>query len=348
MKAVESVLDRFIPVKRAEEIGRDLHRQRREIERIRNMTNVFYPHSSLDCRFDDRNASELRDGLDPEDRVTFDFDSAGIDWEEYLRERYIPAVVAMGGGSRRAQLSRKARASVSTGIADGAPAVAFFDVEGVILNTTIAHFYAWLRTREMPALDALIWQLGIAARAPRWRLSDRRSRARFNRSFYRAYQNLPARDLREQASECLADFILPRIHHDAVRRVRAHRERGDRVVLLTGGLDFLMEPLRHLGDDLVAARLVEKDGAFTGELTEPPLTADGRASLVAQAAADHRSDLADCFAYGDSMSDLAFLDAVGHPFAVNPDLGLAREARRRRWPVLEWTTEERHALEIRQ
>jgi phosphoserine phosphatase len=117
-------------------------------------------------------------------------------------------------------------------------------------------------------------------------------------------------------------------------------------VLLTGGLDFLMEPLRHLGDDLVAARLIEERGAFTGELAEPPLTADGRASFVAQAAAEHGSDLADCFAYGDSLSDLPFLDAVGHPYAVNPDLELAREARRRRWPVLEWKTEPRpRALE---
>ena len=230
----------------------------------------------------------------------------------------------------------------------GAPAATFFDVEGVILDTTIAHFYAWLRTREMPALDALIWQLGLVSKVPRWRLTDRRSRARFNRSFYRAYQDLPAAELREQANECLADFILPRIHHEAIRRIRAHRRRGDRVVLLTGGLDFLMEPLRHLGDDLVAARLTEEHGAFTGDLAQPPLTADGRPSLVAQVAAEHGAALADCFAYGDSLSDLAFLDTVGRPYAVNPDVGLSREARRRRWPVLEWKTEQRNAVEIAQ
>jgi HAD superfamily hydrolase (TIGR01490 family) len=339
MKAVESALDRFVPLKRADEIWRKLHQERRRIERLRQLTDLFWPHSSLDCRFDDRNASELRDRMDPDDRVTFDFDAAGVDWSEYLKQCYIPAVVELAGGSRRLQNARRARARVSTEIGDGAPAIAFFDVEGVILNTTIAHFYAWLRTREMPASDALVWQLGLAARAPRWRLTDRRSRARFSRSFYRAYQNLPADEMREQAKECLADFMLPRIQNEAVRRIRAHRLRGDRVVLLTGGLDFLMEPLRHLGDELVAARLLEERGAFTGELAEPPLTADGRASLVTQTAAEHGSDLADCFAYGDSMSDLPFLDTVGHPYAVNPDLGLTREARRRRWPVLEWKPE---------
>ena len=341
MKAVESALDRFVPVKRAEQITKKLRRERRRFERLHYMANLYYPHMSIDCRFDDSGASELREQMDPDDRVTFDCDPAGIDWEQYLSELYIPAVVEIGGGPRRQQLARMARARRSTEIPDGAPAVAFFDVEGVILNTTIAHFYAWLRTREMPALDALVWQLGLATRVPRWKLADRRSRARFNRSFYRGYRDLPAAELREQASECLADFILPRVQHDAVRRIRAHRARGDRVVLLTGGLDFLMEPLRHLGDDLVAARLLEERGAFTGELAEPPLTADGRASFVAQAAAEHGSELTDCFGYGDSMSDLPFLDTVGHPFAVNPDNGLSREARRRRWPVLEWKTEQR-------
>jgi HAD superfamily hydrolase (TIGR01490 family) len=193
----------------------------------------------------------------------------------------------------------------------------------------------------MEALDALLWQLGLATKVPGWLITDRGSRIKFNRSFYRSYEHLPAAELRDQTKDSLAEFILPRIQNEAVRRIRAHRRRGDRVVLMTGGLDFLMEPLRHLGDDLVAARLIEERGAFTGELAEPPLTADGRASFAAQMAADHGSELADCYAYGDSLSDLPLLDTVGHPYAVNADSGLTREARRRRWPLLEWKTEQR-------
>ena len=36
---------------------------------------------------------------------------------------------------------------------------------------------------------------------------------------------------------------------------------------------------------------------------------------------------------------LPLLEIVGHPRAVNPDFRLGREARRRGWPVEEWTTE---------
>jgi HAD superfamily hydrolase (TIGR01490 family) len=232
-----------------------------------------------------------------------------------------------------------ARERPSPGIEDGPPALSFFDVEGVVLGTTVAHFYAWLRTRDMPRTDRAVWSLGLAARAPGYLVADRRSRAGFNRRFYRNYRGLPAEELREQAAEALSEFILPRVHQAAVRRIRAHRARGDRVVLITGALDFLVDSLRHLGDELIAARLIERRGAFTGELAEPPLTADGRASAAARLAAEHGVDLADCHAYGDSASDLPLLEVVGHPHAVNPDFRLAREARRRRWPLHEWKTE---------
>jgi phosphoserine phosphatase len=41
-----------------------------------------------------------------------------------------------------------------------------------------------------------------------------------------------------------------------------------------------------------------------------------------------------CWAYSDSHTDLPFLEAVGHPVAVNPDRALRRIARERGWPIL--------------
>src|SRR5205823_5714907 len=40
--------------------------------------------------------------------------------------------------------------------------------------------------------------------------------------------------------------------------------------------------------------------------------------------------------YSDSHTDLPFLEAVGHPVAVNPDRALRRVAASRGWPVLEF------------
>jgi len=275
--------------------------------------------------------------MSPEDRTRLPFDTAAIDWETYMAEVHLPALRRVVSVPRPA---RTIAARVRTPqLAEGPPAIAFFDVEGVVLDATIVHAYAWLRTRDMPHPDRELWLLGLGARATAFRAKDRVSRAAFNRDFYQRYANLPAQELRDQAADSLSDLILPRMHHAAVRRIRQHRARGDRVVLLTGALDFLVEPLEHLADELIAARLVERVGRFTGELAEPPLTADGRASLAARLAADYDVDLADCFAYGDSLGDLPMLELVGHPHPINPDFRLSREARRRRWPVETWSTE---------
>ena len=46
-------------------------------------------------------------------------------------------------------------------------------------------------------------------------------------------------------------------------------------------------------------------------------------------------DLAACYAYSDSASDLPMLEAVGHPVAVNPEPELRLIAQERGWPVVE-------------
>ena len=48
-------------------------------------------------------------------------------------------------------------------------------------------------------------------------------------------------------------------------------------------------------------------------------------------------DLAQCYAYSDSASDLPMLQAVGHPVAVNPDSRLARHARANGWPIVHFS-----------
>jgi alcohol-forming fatty acyl-CoA reductase len=334
LRAGRRVVDR-VPLPRAGELELRLHKEQRRLDRLRRLSEIYGPYVEIDCSFDDRATRELLARLAPDDRERFDFDVAGIDWEAYFRDVHLPALRAIVAPQRAAPPRRH---EPRPGL-EGPPALAFFDVEGVVLDTTIAHFYAWLRTRDMPELDRLVWSAGLAVRVPGWLQVDRRSRAAFNRRFYRLYRDLPARELRAQAAEALPDFIQPRIQHEAVRRIRAHRRHGDRVVLMTGALDFLVDSLRHLGDELVAARLVERTGRFTGELAEPPLTADGRASLAARLAAERGLDLADCHAYGDSIADLPLLELVGHPHAVNADFRLGREARRRGWPAEEWATE---------
>ena len=120
-------------------------------------------------------------------------------------------------------------------------------------------------------------------------------------------------------------------------RVRAHRALGHRTVLITGALDFVVEPLRPLFDEVVCARLGhDADGRLTGRLDQLPPTGEARALVLADYAAREGLDLGEAVAYADSASDLPLLECVGFPVAVNPEARLAAIARRRGWHVEQW------------
>lgn len=117
-----------------------------------------------------------------------------------------------------------------------------------------------------------------------------------------------------------------------------HRERGDRLVLLTSSSPYLS---RHVQaeldlDDFICTRFEVINGVHTGKPERPMAFGPGKVTL-ARAMADREGvDLADCHFYSDSMSDLPMLEAVGHPVVVHPDHKLNRLAKRRGWLVQDW------------
>jgi len=81
-------------------------------------------------------------------------------------------------------------------------------------------------------------------------------------------------------------------------------------------------------------------GRYTGRALRA-LHAEAKAECLREVAKREGLDLAECTAYSDSHTDVPFLEAVGHPVAVNPDRALRRIAAERSWPVLEFRM--RHA-----
>jgi hypothetical protein len=88
-------------------------------------------------------------------------------------------------------------------------------------------------------------------------------------------------------------------------------------------------------DRVVATQMVTEDGRYTGEI-EFYAYGENKAAAMRQLATDGGYDLADCYAYSDSITDLPMLSAVGHPTAVNPDRGLRKAALEHGWPVLQF------------
>jgi phosphoserine phosphatase len=119
--------------------------------------------------------------------------------------------------------------------------------------------------------------------------------------------------------------------------VRDHRALGHKTILITGALDFMVEPLRPLFDEIVAAKMgVDSNGRLNGELLEGPPTGEARAMVLRAWADKNGFDVSEGVTYADSASDLPMLEAAGHPVAVNPEPKLAAIASKRGWLVEHW------------
>jgi len=98
-----------------------------------------------------------------------------------------------------------------------------------------------------------------------------------------------------------------------------------------------VEPLAELLEvDVDCAHLLVRDGLLTGDLESPPAAGEARSTLLDEYARRHGLDLANSFAYADSLSDLPMLELVGTPVVVNPDARLSALAGQRGWRIERW------------
>jgi HAD superfamily hydrolase (TIGR01490 family) len=216
------------------------------------------------------------------------------------------------------------------------PCCAAFDLENTLIASNVVESYAWLATRHLERAARARLVAGLLAEGPRLLRLDRRDRSDFLRAFYRRYEGAPIEQLRFDGYELFSDLLGLRAFPEAIARVRRHRALGHKTLLITGALDFVVEPLRPLFDEIVCAHMGERDGLLTGELTDSPPTGEARALLLEEFARGQGLSLADTIGYADSTSDLPMLEASGFPVVVNPEAKLAAIARRRGWFIEHW------------
>ncbi|WP_028474727.1 HAD family hydrolase [Nocardioides alkalitolerans] len=141
--------------------------------------------------------------------------------------------------------------------------------------------------------------------------------------------------VREIVADTLHNIVDPLVYDEAVSLIEEHRLAGRDVVIVSTSGSEVVEPIGAMlgADHVVATRLVEEDGRYTGEIAYYAY-AEEKANAIRSLAAERGYDLDQSFAYSDSVTDVPMLEAVGHPYAVNPDRDLRRIAVANEWPVL--------------
>jgi putative phosphoserine phosphatase/1-acylglycerol-3-phosphate O-acyltransferase len=217
----------------------------------------------------------------------------------------------------------------------GPSGAAFFDLDRTLLRGASGEVFsdamrtAGLVTRHLPG-EKLLYQL-----------------------FNRVGETLPSMMIARQAvtlargrsraavlsaSEAVAERLVAMVQPFAEPVFAMHRAAGRPIVLATTSPYDLVKPFADLLglDDVIATKYgVEDDGdTYDGSLTGPFVWSSGKLEAVREWAEAHRVDLAESFAYSDSVYDTPLLAAVGHPVVVNPDARMVFMAAARRWPTL--------------
>jgi HAD superfamily hydrolase (TIGR01490 family) len=212
----------------------------------------------------------------------------------------------------------------------------YFDVDGTLVRTNLVQPTVFYLLNQQTPAQSLGRLLRAAVKAPQMALAEMRDRRTFNELLYSAYEGISRDRLLLLSEECFDKVIRPALFPNARSLVKRCRDEGQDVVLVSGALDFVLQHLvDYLGaSGLIANRLEFKANYATGRLLRPVVAGPEKARLIREHARDASYDLAHCFAYSDSYSDVPMLSVVGHPAAVNPDGKLKRLAHAYGWPVL--------------
>ena len=230
---------------------------------------------------------------------------------------------------------------------------AFFDVDGTVARSNVVSQYVAWKMSTLNFVQKLCWVPFYAVKCALYLLVDKVSRSAFNAMFAKDFKGARASEAakREMARVSFEAYLRARVFPAALEAIAVLKAQGFEIVLVTGSLDFMIEPVAALvGADAVVANELEtarktstEDGEtneeewfFTGALRGVAVADDEKRVRVLAYAEANGIDLGASRAYGDALADEAMLRAVGTPSVVSPKRAMRARAEREGWPILEW------------
>ena len=212
------------------------------------------------------------------------------------------------------------------------PGFDFFDVDHTVIHgsTSVQFLVTGIRLGLIPrriflSVPQFYWQYYIGTM-----------------DFYKAAQSLLGfKGIREEdisriSSINFQERIRGTIIAEVEQTIRELLSSGRKVAFITSSFHHVVQPLAdYLGVRYVIANsLVYKDGVTTGAFSGPFLFGHEKKHQALVFLKQQNTSPHECSFYTDSIHDLALLEAVGRPVAVNPDRKLRKAAQDRGWQIL--------------
>ena len=135
------------------------------------------------------------------------------------------------------------------------------------------------------------------------------------------YKKKRLAEFQEGAEIFYKDYLKPRLAPGILSRVQFHKKEGHLLVLISGSVRYLLEPVaKDLEfDHLLCTDLeVGKNGLMTGKPAGRVCVDHHKKKLTLKLAQQLELDLEKSYAYGNHHSDLPLLETVGNPQVVEP------------------------------
>lgn len=216
---------------------------------------------------------------------------------------------------------------------------AFFDLDRTVLSRSSTFALAGaFRDRELIRSRQLVQAALSQLLFSRFGAREGAVRATAERGMA-VLAGVPVADVDAIVAEAMEPALKPLVYREALELAELHRSRGEEVWIVSAALQQVVAALAdELGfDGAIGSTCGVADGVYDGRL-ERACYGDAKAAALRELAAERRLDLSRSTAYSDSHADLAFLEAVGVPVAVNADRELAAVAATRGWDALTFGT----------
>lgn len=212
--------------------------------------------------------------------------------------------------------------------------VVFFDVDNTLMRGQSQRlFVSFLFKKGLISLwvysKIIFWfflyKIGIA--------KNPRAIAEYGFAFLKGYA---VGDFKKIVSSFFETVLKERIYRESEKIIREHKERGDKVILLSNSFNILMQQIVEylLIDGFLCTKLEIIDGEFTGKIDGDIVYGVNKIEIAKQYLEDNKIPRNNVWAYADHISDIGILRLVGNPVVVNPSTALLREAKTRKWKIL--------------
>lgn len=164
------------------------------------------------------------------------------------------------------------------------------------------------------------------------------SREELNKKYYKKYEGISESDIVKIADEWFQSTLSDDFYIEPViNELKYHKKAGADIVFVSGSFAACLAPIASnlQVQHVISTKQEVINGKLTGKILSPQVIGVGKAKAVKQFLEERQEySLQRHFAYGDHISDLPMLNAVGNPCVVSGDLQLEKVALQNSWRII--------------